>query len=70
MTGQVGEPIFGKCPYRHSLPHNITESFLGDTPILQTDYNYELTFYARPNGVISKTLVKKNYDAENELKWK
>ena len=38
--------------------------------ILQTDYNYELTFYARPDGIISKTLAKKNYDAANELKWK
>ena len=38
--------------------------------ILQTDYTYEITFYARPNGIISKTLVKKNYDAANELKWK
>ena len=34
------------------------------------DYAYEITFYARPNGVIDKTLAKKNYDAVNELKWK
>ena len=38
--------------------------------ILQTDYTYEFTFYTRPNGVIYKTLSKKNYDAANELKWK
>ena len=39
-------------------------------PILQTDYNYELTFYARPNGIISKTSIKKNYNATSEFKWK
>lgn len=39
-------------------------------PILQTDYNYELTFYARPNGIISKTDIKKNYNPTSELKWK
>ena len=39
-------------------------------PILQTDYNYELTFYARPNGIISKTHIKKNYNPTSELKWK
>ena len=38
--------------------------------ILQTDYTYEFTFYTRPDGVIYKTLSKKNYDAANELKWK
>ncbi|MCY3740664.1 MAG: hypothetical protein OXH00_06570 [Candidatus Poribacteria bacterium] len=38
--------------------------------ILQTDYTYELTFYARPDGIISKTLIKKNYDPASELKWK
>lgn len=38
--------------------------------ILQTDYNYELTFYARPDGIISKTDIKKNYDPASELKWK
>ncbi len=38
--------------------------------ILQTDYTYEITFYTRPDGVIYKTLSKKNYDAANELKWK
>ena len=38
--------------------------------ILQTDYTYELTFYTRPNGIIYKTLAKKNYDAANEIKWK
>lgn len=39
-------------------------------PILQTDYNYELTFYARPNGIISKADIKKNYNPSSELKWK
>ena len=38
--------------------------------ILQTDYTYELTFYTRPDGIISKTLIKKNYDPASELKWK
>ena len=38
--------------------------------ILQTGYAYELTFYTRPDGIISKTLAKKNYDAASELKWK
>ena len=37
---------------------------------LSTGYTYELTFYARPNGIISKTDIKKNYDPESELKWK
>ena len=37
---------------------------------ISTDYAYEITFYTRPDGIISKTLVKKNYDAANELKWK
>ena len=39
-------------------------------PILRTDYNYELTFYARPNGIISKADIKKNYNPTSELKWK
>ncbi len=38
--------------------------------ILQTDYTYELTFYARPNGIISKTDIKKNYNPTTELNWK
>ena len=38
--------------------------------ILQTNYNYELTFYARPNGIISKTDVKKNYNPTSEFQWK
>ena len=38
--------------------------------ILQTDYNYELTFYARPDGIISKTDIKKNYNPTTELNWK
>ena len=37
---------------------------------ISTDYAYEITFYTRPDGIISKTLAKKNYDAANELKWK
>jgi len=35
-----------------------------------TGYSYQLTFYARPNGIISKTLVKKNYDPASEFQWK
>ena len=38
--------------------------------ILQTDYAYELVFYTRPNGMIDKTLAKKNYNATSELNWK
>ena len=37
---------------------------------LSTDYAYEVTFYTRPNGIIYKTLAKKNQDAANELNWK
>ena len=37
---------------------------------LSTDYAYEITFYTRPNGIIYKTLAKKNQDAANELNWK
>ena len=37
---------------------------------LSTDYAYEITFYTRPNGIIYKTLAKKNYNAANELNWK
>ena len=35
-----------------------------------TGYTYELTFYARPDGIISKTDIKKNYDPASELNWK
>ena len=35
-----------------------------------TSYTYELTFYTRPDGIISKTLAEKNYDAASELNWK
>ena len=35
-----------------------------------TGYTYTLTFYARPDGVIDKTDIKKNYDPASELKWK
>lgn len=35
-----------------------------------TGYTYTLTFYARPDGVIDKTNIKKNYDPASELKWK
>ncbi len=35
-----------------------------------TGYTYELTFYTRPDGIISKTDTKKNYDPASELKWK
>ena len=38
--------------------------------ILQTDYTHELTFYTRPDGIISKTLAEKNYNATSELNWK
>lgn len=37
---------------------------------ISTGYTYQLTFYTRPNGVISKTDIKKNYDPASELKWK
>ena len=38
--------------------------------ILQTDYTYELTFYTRPDGIISKTDIKKNYNPTSEFNWK
>ena len=38
--------------------------------ILQTDYAYELVFYTRPDGIIDKTLAKRNHDATSELNWK
>ncbi|MDE0424997.1 MAG: hypothetical protein OXN25_09030 [Candidatus Poribacteria bacterium] len=37
---------------------------------ISTDYTYQLTFYTRPDGVISKTEIKKNYDPTSEFKWK
>ena len=37
---------------------------------LSTDYAYEITFYARPNGVIAKTDIKKSHDHTSELGWK
>jgi hypothetical protein len=37
---------------------------------ISTGYTYRLTFYARPNGTIYKTDIKKNYDPARELKWK
>ena len=37
---------------------------------ISTGYTYQLTFYTRPNGIISKTDIKKNYDPASELKWK
>ena len=37
---------------------------------ISTDYTYQLTFYTRPDGVISKTDIKKNYDPTSEFKWK
>lgn len=35
-----------------------------------TGYAYEIMFYTRPDGIISKTDIKKNYDPASELKWK
>ena len=37
---------------------------------LSTGHSYQLTFYTRPNGIISKTDIKKNYDPASEFKWK
>lgn len=37
---------------------------------ISTDYTYQLTFYTRPDGVISKTDIKKNYEPTSEFKWK
>ena len=36
----------------------------------ETDYIYELTFYTRPDGIISKTDIKKNYNPTSEFNWK
>ncbi len=37
---------------------------------ISTDYTYQLTFYIRTDGTISKTDIKKNYDPTSEFKWK
>lgn len=37
---------------------------------ISTGYTYQLTFYTRPNGIIDKTDIKKNYDPASELKLK
>ena len=37
---------------------------------IATDYTYQLTFYTRPDGIISKTDIKKNYEPTSEFKWK
>ena len=37
---------------------------------ISTGYTYQLTFYTRPNGIISKTDIKKNHDPGSEFKWK
>ena len=37
---------------------------------ISTGYTYQLTFYARPNGIIDKTDIKKNHDPASEFKWK
>ena len=41
-----------------------------DGTYISTGYTYTLTFYTRPDGIISKTDIKKNYDPASELKWK
>ena len=37
---------------------------------VSTGYTYQLTFYTRSNGIISKTDIKKNHDPASEFKWK
>ena len=37
---------------------------------LQTEHTYEITFYARPNGIIYKTLTKRNHNPTSEFNWK
>ena len=37
---------------------------------ISTGYTYQLTFYTRPNGIISKTDIKKNHNPSSEFKWK
>ncbi|RKU21134.1 hypothetical protein C6499_22285 [Candidatus Poribacteria bacterium] len=37
---------------------------------VSTGYALHFTFYTRPNGIIYKTLAKKNYDSGSELKWR
>ena len=36
---------------------------------ISTGYTYQLTFYTRPNGIISKTDIKKDHDPASEFKW-
>ncbi len=60
------------APQRHrilSQRHRNGLSGVSGT-ILQTDYSYELTFYTRPDGIIYKTDIKKNYEPTSELNWK
>lgn len=37
---------------------------------ISTGHTYQLTLYTRPDGVISKTDIKKNYEPTSEFKWK
>ncbi len=37
---------------------------------ISTDHTYQLTFYTRPDGIISKTDIKKNYEPTSEFQWK
>ena len=37
---------------------------------LSTGHAYEITFYTRPDGIISKTDIEKNHDPASEFKWK
>lgn len=50
------------------LPFSGTRA-VGGTYI-STDHTYKLTFYTRPDGIISKTDIKKNYEPTSEFQWK
>ena len=60
------------APQRHRIFNRRHNNGLkgASGPILQTDYAYELIFYARPDGIISKTDVKRNYNPTSEVNWK
>lgn len=37
---------------------------------ISTDHTYQLTFYTQPNGIISKTDIKQNFEPTSKFQWK
>ena len=46
------------------------EPFTTEKIVFSSNRNGNSEIYTHPNGIIYKTLAKKNYDATSELKWK